>query len=176
MRAVFGCPSGRDIFVYTFSTLLQKYPFQEKPLLKYMGQQKLDPDSPSGKSIRYESEGWGFESPSGRDISVSNTLKLSQEHPFVSRKWMLLPVHIYTTKRHRPPIIQHHYSDVIKGAITSQIISFTIDYSDADQMKYQSSASLAFVRGSPRGPVNFPHKWPVTRKMLPFDDVIMFMD
>ena len=24
-----------------------------------------------------------------------------------------------------------------------------------------------------RGPVNFPHKWPVTRKMFPFDDVIM---
>ena len=24
-----------------------------------------------------------------------------------------------------------------------------------------------------RWPVNFPHKWPVTRKMFPFDDVIM---
>ena len=24
------------------------------------------------------------------------------------------------------------------------------------------------------GPVNSPHKWPVTRKMFPFDDVIMF--
>ena len=39
--------------------------------------------------------------------------------------------------------------------------------------KHQSSASLAFVRGIPRGPVNSPHKWPVTRKMFPFDDVIM---
>ena len=37
----------------------------------------------------------------------------------------------------------------------------------------QSSASLAFVRGIHRGPVNSPHKWPVTRKMFPFDDVIM---
>ena len=27
--------------------------------------------------------------------------------------------------------------------------------------------------GIHRGPVNSPHKWPVTRKMLPFDDVIM---
>ena len=27
--------------------------------------------------------------------------------------------------------------------------------------------------GNSPGPVNFPHKWPVTRKMLPFDDVIM---
>ena len=29
------------------------------------------------------------------------------------------------------------------------------------------------VRGIHRGPVNSPHKWPVTRKMFPFDDVIM---
>ena len=27
--------------------------------------------------------------------------------------------------------------------------------------------------GKSPGPVNSPHKWPVTRKMLPFDDVIM---
>ena len=46
-------------------------------------------------------------------------------------------------------------------------------YSDADQRKHQSSVSLAFVRGIQRGPVNPPHKWPVARKMFPFDDVIM---
>ena len=46
-------------------------------------------------------------------------------------------------------------------------------YSGADQRKYQSSASLAFVGGIHRWPVNSPHKWPVTRKMFPFDDVIM---
>ena len=70
-----------------------------------------------------------------------------------------------------------HYSDVIMGMIVSQITSLTIVYStlysDADQRKHQSSASLAFVRGIHRGPVNSPHKWPVTRKMFPFDDVIM---
>ena len=43
----------------------------------------------------------------------------------------------------------------------------------ADQRKHQSSASLAFVWGIHRGPVNSPHKWPVTRKMFPFDGVIM---
>ena len=37
----------------------------------------------------------------------------------------------------------------------------------------KSSASLAFVRGIHRWPMNSPHKGPVTRKMLPFDDVIM---
>ena len=70
-----------------------------------------------------------------------------------------------------------HYNDVIMGAITSQITSLTIVYpavySDANQRKHQSSASLAFVRGIHRGPVNSPHKGPVTRKMFPFDDVIM---
>ena len=70
-----------------------------------------------------------------------------------------------------------HYCDVIMGTIASQITSLTIVYStvysDADQRKHQSSASLAFVWGIHRGPVNSPHKWPVTRKMFPFDDVIM---
>ena len=46
-------------------------------------------------------------------------------------------------------------------------------YSGADQRNYQSSASLAFVWGIHRWPVNSPHKGPVTRKMFPFDDVIM---
>ena len=58
-----------------------------------------------------------------------------------------------------------HYNHVIMGAIASQITSLTIVYSivysDADQIKHQSSASLAFVRGIHRGPVNSPHKWPV---------------
>ena len=39
--------------------------------------------------------------------------------------------------------------------------------------KHQSSASLVFVRRIHRGPMNSPHKWPVTRKMFPFDDVTM---
>ena len=63
------------------------------------------------------------------------------------------------------------------GMMASQITSLTIVYStvysDADQRKHQSSASLAFVWGIHRGPVNSPHKGPVTRKMFPFDDVIM---
>ena len=70
-----------------------------------------------------------------------------------------------------------HYGDVITGAIASQMTSLTIVYStvysDADQRKRQSSASLAFVWGIHWGPVNSPQKWPVTRKMFPFDDVIM---
>ena len=63
------------------------------------------------------------------------------------------------------------------GAMASQITSLTIVYSTvysgADQRKHQSSMSLVFVRGIHRWPVNSPHKWPVARKMSPFDDVIM---
>ena len=71
----------------------------------------------------------------------------------------------------------YHYDDVTMGGMASLITSLTIVYStvysDADQRKHQSSASLAFVWGIHRGPVNSPHKWPVTRKTFPFDDVIM---
>ena len=64
-----------------------------------------------------------------------------------------------------------HYSDVIIGAMTARITSLTIVYSTvysgADQRKYQSSASLAFVRVTHRFYIKKP------RKMLPFDDVIV---
>ena len=70
-----------------------------------------------------------------------------------------------------------HYNDVITDAMAYQITSLAIVYSTvysgADQRKNQSSASLAFVRGIHRRPVNSPHKGPVTRKMFSFDDAIM---
>ena len=73
--------------------------------------------------------------------------------------------------------IFRHYNDVIMTAMVSQITGVSIGCSTvcsgADQRKHQSSASLAFVRGIHRWPVNSPHKWPVTRKMFPFDDVIV---
>ena len=72
-----------------------------------------------------------------------------------------------------------HYSDVIMGTMASQITSLLIVYStvysSADQRKHQSSTSLAFVRGIHRWPVNSPDKRPVTRKMFPFDDIIMWL-
>ena len=70
-----------------------------------------------------------------------------------------------------------HYHDVIMGAIASQITSLASVDSAVKlgiyQRKHQSSASLAFVRGIHRRPVNSPQKGPVPREMLPFDDVIM---
>ena len=62
---------------------------------------------------------------------------------------------------------------MLASQITSLTVVYSIVYSGVNQRKHQSSASLAFVREIHRGPVNFPHKWPVTRKMFPFDDVIM---
>ena len=68
-----------------------------------------------------------------------------------------------------------HYNDFIMGVIASQITSlmivYSIVYSGADQRKNKCFASLTFVRGIHRWPVISPHKGPVTRKMVPFDDV-----
>ena len=87
----------------------------------------------------------------------------------------MLPVNpIHTTL---PTQTSIHYIDVIMTTMASQITSLTVVYStvysDTDQRKHQSSASLALVWGIYQGPVNSPHKWPVTRKTFPFDDVIM---
>ena len=57
-----------------------------------------------------------------------------------------------------------HYNDVIMNAMASQVTSFRVVYStvhsDADQRKHQSFASLAFVRGIHRWPVDSPHERP----------------
>ena len=70
-----------------------------------------------------------------------------------------------------------HYTDVIMGAMESQITGVSIVHSTvssgADQGKHKSSTSLAFVWRSHRWPVHSPHKGPVTWKIFPFDDVIM---
>ena len=73
--------------------------------------------------------------------------------------------------------VMGHNTDVMMSAMASQITSLTIVYltvySGTDQRKHQSSVSLAFLRWIHRRPKNSPHKGPVTRKMFPFDDVIM---
>ena len=70
-----------------------------------------------------------------------------------------------------------HYIDVIMTTMASQITSLTVVYStvysDADQRKHQSTRHWPLC-GEFTGTGEFPHKGPVTRKMFPFDDVIMF--
>ena len=71
----------------------------------------------------------------------------------------------------------HIYNDIIMGAVASQIVGVSIVYSavctGTDERKYQSSASLAFVKGIHRWLVNSRHKGSVARKMFLFHDVIM---
>ena len=72
-----------------------------------------------------------------------------------------------------------HYSGVIISTMVLKSLAsrlFTQPFfSVADQRKHQSSASLAFVRGIHRWPVNSTRKGPAARKMFPFDDVIMIL-
>ena len=69
---------------------------------------------------------------------------------------------------HQHPLFSQE-ARVDQQVLTSQWISNW----GADQRKHLSSASLAFVWGIHRSPVNSPHKGPVTRKMFLFDNVIM---
>ena len=104
---------------------------------------------------------------------VNTCSYLVRTGPLINGKWKL-EIRSTTLKLNAWKV---HYNDVIMGAIASQITSLTIVFSsvylDTDQRKHQGSAPMAFVRGIHRRPVNSPHKWPVTRKMFPFDDVIM---
>ena len=102
-------------------------------------------------------------------------------HNFAVFSWELALVnlaHTTSTRLARRSIFSFaHYNDIVMGMMASQITSLTIVYatiySGTDQRKHQSFAPLAFVRGIQWWPVNSLHKWPVTRKMFPFDDVIM---
>ena len=70
-----------------------------------------------------------------------------------------------------------HHSDVIMGTMASQTTSLTIVYNNRLERRRSKKTSKLRVTGLCAGihrwPVNSPHKGPVTRKMFPFDDVIM---
>ena len=121
--------------------------------------------------------------------SIADGSQKCTQHMWTGCEWIRL-THGLTFKWHQPAFSyfvflyiqvwevasETHYSDVKMGAMVSQITSLTIVYSTvysgAGQIKQQSSASLAFVRGIHRWPMNSAHKWSVTRKVFPFDDVI----
>ena len=100
-----------------------------------------------------------------RPKSINIPIYYAKKKP-PSGSWLLLPGKQWG-----------QYTDVIIDVVAFQFTILKIVYStvylSAHQRKHQSSASLAFVRGIHRWPVNSPHKGPVTRKLFPFDDVIM---
>ena len=83
--------------------------------------------------------------------------------------WLLNLINWWSVVGMAPEWQLTHYCDVIMGAMASQITSLTIVYSivhsGADKKKHAGNSPMTR---------EFPaHKWPVTRKMVPFDDVIM---
>ena len=104
------------------------------------------------------------------EIAMKILKKIFQEYAF---KNIVCTHDAIMTCKHKSA----HYNDVIMTMMASQITSLTVVYSpvysDANQRKHQSSASLAFVWGIHQDQWIPPHKGPVTWKMFPFDDVIM---
>ena len=90
---------------------------------------------------------------------------------YAENKWSAEVQMVYSEALLYITFVRCNYIDVIMITMASQIASptvvYSIVYSGADKRKHQRSASLAFVRGKS------PHKGPETRKMFPFDDVIM---
>ena len=99
------------------------------------------------------------------------------EYSYVGWYNLFTPLTIHKNEKcHDADFVVNHDRDVIVSTIASQITSLAIvystAYSGADQCKHQSSASLTFVRGIHRWPVNSPQKRLVMRKMFPFDKAI----
>ena len=71
-------------------------------------------------------------------------------------------------------LLQWRHNEPEASQITSIKIVYSTVYSRRGSKKASKlRASLAFVRGIHRSPVNSPHKGQVTRKMFPFDNVMM---
>ena len=92
--------------------------------------------------------------------------------------WILLSISIYSGNI-KPisalfSLLYDNFHDCTFQSVLSRLYDWTrCVYTGTDQRKYQSSASLAFVRGNHRWLVNSPYKGPVTRKMFPFDNVFI---
>ena len=68
-----------------------------------------------------------------------------------------------------------HYNDVMMSVMTGVRIVYSTPCSGVNQRKPQSSASLTCVKGIHQWLGNSPREGPVTRKMFPFDDVVILV-
>ena len=75
-----------------------------------------------------------------------------------------------TTKKHCCDVKM----SVMASQLTGVLIVCSTVCSGPDHRKHQSSTSRAFDRAIHRWLVNSPHKGSVTRKIFPFDDVIVY--
>ena len=132
--------------------------FENKSICPFLGFAK--PTTPKNTYVAYEIDRTKKESPQQNERFRVWGIKACV--------WLSLCVGKHIMRRIPRNDVFHH-NDVLMGAIAFQITSLTIVYltvySNADQRKHQSSASLAFVRGIHRRPVNSPHKWPVTHNV-----------
>ena len=129
------------------------------------------------EGVHHQSQGWQFTGEQIHRSFFKSWLNCAWTYVCINEGKMLCFVPLMSNEK---AVGWYHYDDVIMTMLASQITSLTvvysIVYSGVNQRKHQSSASLAFLREIHRGPMNFPHKWPVTRKMFPFDDVIMIKE
>ena len=72
-----------------------------------------------------------------------------------------------------PLLRRHNERD---GASTHQLHDCLLNRLFRRRSKKTSKLRVTgLCEGNSRGPVNSPHKWPITRKLFPFDDVIMLI-
>ena len=100
--------------------------------------------------------------------SRNSTLKNQSQYKwYICSGPLFLCIFITSLQIHATSLIDlgkpfFHFNDVRMSAMASQIVGVSIVcspvVSGADQRKYQSSASLAFVQGIHRWPVNSPQK------------------
>ena len=68
-----------------------------------------------------------------------------------------------------------HCIGVMMGEMAAQITSLLNRLFRSSWTKTSKLRVTGFRAGNSPVTDKFPHKWPVTRKMLPFDDVIMIV-
>ena len=126
-------------------------------------------DMRPNKRLSKQSWGWWIETPSRPLWRHRNVLfcYVNMDHPHSS----VLLLWRWGNRKSTTLRWLHNEHDGVSNHCLGIVCS--VACSGTDQRKYQRSASLAFVWGIHRWPVNSPDKWPVTRKMFPSDDAVM---
>ena len=113
---------------------------------------------------------WSHNSPAYNvSIGFLASLGLSASHWIVDR--IHRPYLFIITVKYGRASLQWRHNE--RDGVSNHQPDCLLNRSSTGDRKLLRSASLAFVRGIHRWSVNSPHKGTVTRKIYPFDDVIM---